>query len=57
MFDTKILDPKDNSGSISASELRGVLLKLDLHLNENEFEDLVASLDTNKDGSVQFDGK
>jgi Ca2+-binding EF-hand superfamily protein len=44
----------DKSGTISASELRNVLKKLDIPAVENEVKSLMKSMDRNGDGTIQF---
>ena len=44
----------DKSGTISASELRNVLRKLDIPAVDNEVKSLMKSMDRNGDGTIQF---
>jgi Ca2+-binding EF-hand superfamily protein len=46
----------DRSGSISYTEIRNVLKKLNLHSSTKDVQSLMKEFDRNKDGHVSFDG-
>lgn len=46
----------DNSGHITVSELRQILSKIGQHFTEKEIADMIATVDTNNDGSLSYQG-
>ena len=47
----------DGSGYISAKELRQILSKIGQFFSESEIEKMIASVDVDKDGKLNFAGK
>lgn len=47
---------KNNNGYITVSELKKVLSKLGHKFSTKEIKNFVASVDTNKDGKLSYDG-
>lgn len=52
----KLFD-KDNSGTISTTEIKDVLNQVGLELKPEELNELIHALDKNKDGVIEFNGK
>ncbi|KAK3305871.1 uncharacterized protein B0T15DRAFT_213250 [Chaetomium strumarium] len=46
---------KDGTGDITADELGNVMKELGLNPSEEELQDLINEVDTNKDGVISFD--
>lgn len=47
----------DNSGTITADELKQVVSKLGIHLSQEEINEMIKAADTSGDGQVQYAGK
>ena len=48
---------KDNSGTISADEIRAVLSKCGEQIDEAEIEDMIKQADTDGDGLISYEGR
>lgn len=48
---------KDGNGYINVSDLREILRALDDKLTEDELDEMIAEIDTDGSGTVDFDGK
>lgn len=46
----------DNSGTITASELKQVITKLGIQLSQEEINEMIKSADSSGDGQVQYSG-
>ena len=44
----------DGSGFITAKELRHILSKIDFFYNETQIQNMIASVDQDKDGKLSF---
>lgn len=47
---------KEGNGYIKVSDLREILRALDDKLTENELDEMIAEIDTDGSGTVDFDG-
>merc|ERR1719474_1553309 len=50
----KFMD-KDDNGAVDADEIKGVLTNLGVEITGDEIKDIMASLDENGDGGMDFD--
>lgn len=50
----KVFDT-DNSGSISRSELKNLMINLGQSLTDNEVDEMMKMVDTNNDGEISFE--
>ena len=48
---------KDNSGTISAEEIRVVLSKCGEEVDDSEIEDMIKQADVDGDGLISYEGK
>ena len=44
-------------GTVSVEELKSIIEKCDINLTDDQFNEMVDSLDKNDDDKIEFDGK
>ena len=56
-IDYKLIQNLFKKGTVSVEELKSIIEKCDINLTDDQFNEMVNSLDKNDDDKIEFDGK